>query len=514
MRLAVWLVLIAVIVSGCKNVHKEGPSESSDENNQATDSYIETSTDTVDPSNAVYELRLQKNYHDDRNVVEIPLFYSNYESSVIELLNSTITDEIVRLCDEYEHTYAYSDPKNSIKLRCYTEESDDYLQTVVTYSTDLLTSNNNDGFVYSYIYDIKNDHLVTLNDAMAMSNINIQTIWEKAADFVYESYGENCQLLGCEPAAFRLLSGGSVVYLYMTINNDGYVSQKICSLISATGERGEVCDILENFDFNPSQNAEWTLPVQLELYNNEKDRCVYSDSDYAVSIEFPKDVNVSMAYESGYAAFASEDRTASAVYFTEIGRNIKEIEAMYPDGKNENGIFKSSYTSSDYTEYIFVIQSKVTDTPDDGYTHWLILTTDSSHSYNFDSASISVYDTVTQKKAETDTYLLTNEQKNDINSFVNESHPILYASLGKANYGIKNTLLIPSDIFKSDTDGVIPSDNIVKSLKTSYQLSDRAVARLTVSGHIIPRRASVTKLTLSITNGDDLWSAQTDLNIG
>lgn len=512
--LAVGLIITSILISGCKSNTGKIDTPDSGNSTETPDSSIETEDNTVDRLEAVYELKLQKNYHDDKNVVEIPLFYSDYNSSVIKLLNSTIKDEIVRLCDEYEQAYGYNSPKNSLKLRCYTDTTEKYLQAIVTYSTELLTSNNNDGFVYSYIYDIENDHLVTLNDAMSMSSINIQTIWEKAAAFVYEQYGETGQLLGCEPAAFRLLDSGSVIYLYMTINNDGYVSERIGSLISATGERGEVCEILEGFDFNASDNAEWTLPIQLELYDEKNDRCVYKDTDYGVSIEFPKDITVSIAYESGYAAFASKDRTASAVYFTETGRNIKELELLYPDGKNENGIFKASRVSTDYTEYIFAVQSKLTDQLDEGYTHWLIVTTDSTHTYSHDSASISLSDAA--NKAETPSvgnYILTDEQKTAIDVFAQQTHAALYASLGKANYGVKNTLLIPSDIFKGIENGQ-STENIIKSLTTSYQIADRATARLSVSGHIIPRQSAITELTLSIVNGNNSWLSKIEINIG
>lgn len=208
--------MITTLFSSCSNKEtsqssvnssfEQSLSSSSDSVISSQESSPISSAQTI----SIPTISMQIQNYDNENIVEIPKFNAD-NNKAIDQLNFQIEDELI---DEYNEFITEAKQNEYIEIKSYPFTDDKYIQVIVTeieyptYATQ--------GEIYSYNYDISNNKIITLSEAMKNFNITNDIIRQAFSQYYQPQANE--VLDSIEAEAFRII--GDNIHIYLDVSFD------------------------------------------------------------------------------------------------------------------------------------------------------------------------------------------------------------------------------------------------------------------------------------------------------
>ena len=175
----------------------------------------------------------------DHCIIEIPKFVANEMTPTLKELN----DELDALAEEYQAFAQSEEHQNGMgmEIKSYPFTSERWTQVVITKLT--YPAYGTSGDIVSYNYDIQNDKIITVEDAMAQFELTadtLQTGYEENAIKPFEGFAPETTDL--EVQGFRLREDDSAVfYLKLSFTfADSEPLSILCSYDTATDQFEEI----------------------------------------------------------------------------------------------------------------------------------------------------------------------------------------------------------------------------------------------------------------------------------
>lgn len=156
-------------------------------------------------------ISMQIQNYDNDNIIEIPKFDAD-NNEAADRFNYQIADELI---DEYNEFTTKARPNEYIEIKSYPFTDNKYVQVVVTeieYPTY-----GNQGEIHSYNYDISNNKIITLSEAMKNFNITNNSIRQAFSKYYQPQANE--VLDSVEAEAFRMVGDNIHIYLDVSFDN-------------------------------------------------------------------------------------------------------------------------------------------------------------------------------------------------------------------------------------------------------------------------------------------------------
>lgn len=209
--------IITALFSSCSNNEplQSSVNPSSDQSFSSSSGPIQSSQDSSYISSSqtisIPTISMQIQNYDNDNIVEIPKFDAD-NNEAADRLNYQIADELI---DEYNEFTTKATQNEYIEIKSYPFTDNKYIQVVVTeieYPTYA-----DQGEIYSYNYDISNNKIITLSEAMKNFNITNDTIRQAFSQYYQPQANE--VLDSVEAEAFRIIGDNIHIYLDVSFDN-------------------------------------------------------------------------------------------------------------------------------------------------------------------------------------------------------------------------------------------------------------------------------------------------------
>ncbi len=158
------MMALAVLAVGCGEANVSS-GETSQASTSASSATTSVSSSSISAAKAP-SLELAEDIQEGNTVIQIPKFVAEGNNPAVDTLNEEIQKNQGEVYKEWKDA---QDPVRGLEIKSYLFTSEDYVQAVVT-QLEFPTYGTH-GDVFSYHYDVKEQKVVTLADALAKFNL-------------------------------------------------------------------------------------------------------------------------------------------------------------------------------------------------------------------------------------------------------------------------------------------------------------------------------------------------------
>ncbi|MEG1411030.1 MAG: hypothetical protein RSD36_14435 [Terrisporobacter sp.] len=181
-------------------------------------SSVSSAQETPTKDDVYIDMQIQKYGYKSNlgeEIFEIPLFVSKTgDNKEINKLN----DSIAPLLNYYNGNYGFKQDEDTCEVKSYPFTSDNYLQVITT--ATIYPNSNSQGEIFSYNYDIKNEKILTLQDAYKKDKkTETQVINEIKTSFNKRRSNKKIKLLKIEVNCFLIDEDNIKYFIKINISN-------------------------------------------------------------------------------------------------------------------------------------------------------------------------------------------------------------------------------------------------------------------------------------------------------